>query len=388
MKKRIFTLIIAVTMLLMVMPAVPVSAANEITLVIDGVKVSSDVAPVIVDSRTLVPLRVISETLGAEVDWNAAKQQATIKTAAYTVVFTIGSKNYTVNGASKTLDVAAQLISNRTMVPIRAFAESIGAKVGYIESSHTATVDYFTAMIGTLKIDGSTTLQPIAQAAADKLMKMNRDLSITVDGGGSGTGIKDAQAGIVNIGMSSREITDDESKTLNAYAVANDGIAIIVHPNNPVNNLTKDQASKIFLGEIKNWKEVGGNDAPIIVMTRETGSGTRATLEEMILSKQSVAETATPYTSSALIKQAVAKDKNAIGFDSVGFVDSTVKAVSLDGKAATAETVMNNTYGMGRQLFCCTKGKATELSAMFIDYLRSADCQNSIVEKEGYIKLK
>jgi phosphate transport system substrate-binding protein len=177
-------------------------------------------------------------------------------------------------------------------------------------------------------------------------------------------------------------------KTLNVYAVANDGIAIIVHPDNPVKNLTKDQAAKIFLGEVKNWKEVGGNDAPIIVATRETGSGTRATLEEMILSKKSVLETATPYGSSALIKQAVAKDKNSIGFDSIGFVDSTVKALSLDGKQATAETVINNTYGMGRQLFCCTKGRAAGLGAMFIDYLKSADCQNNIVEKEGYVKLR
>ena len=388
MKKRIFTFIIAVTTLLMVMPAISVSAANDITLIIDGVTQKPTVAPVVENGTTLVPLRLISETLGAEVSWNTAKQQATIQTAAYTVVFTIGSTTYTVNSASKTLLQAPKLINGSTMVPIRAFAEAIGAKVNYIASTNTATVDYFTTMTGTLKIDGSTTLQPIAQAAADKLMKMNKNLSITVDGGGSGTGIKDVQAGIVNIGMSSRELTDDELKTINAYAVANDGIAIIVHPDNPVKNLTKDQASKIFLGEIKNWKDVGGNDAPIIVMTRETGSGTRATLEEMILSKQSIAETATPYTSSALIKQAVAKDKNAIGFDSVGFVDSTVKAVSLDGKAATSETVMDNTYGMGRQLFCCTKGKATELSAMFIDYLRSADCQNSIVEAEGYIKLK
>jgi len=388
MKKRIFTFAIAIAMLLMIIPAIPVSAASEITLVIDGVKQNPSVAPVVESGTTLVPLRLISETLGAEVSWNASKQQATITTAAYTVIFTIGSKTYTVNGANKTLLQAPKLINGSTMVPIRAFAEAIGAKVNYISSTHTATVDYFTTMTGTLKVNGSTTLQPIAQAAADKLMKMNKDLSITVDGGGSGTGINDAKAGTVNIGMSSRELTADEMRTLNVYAVANDGIAIIVHPDNPVKNLTKDEAAKIFLGEIKNWKEVGGNDAPIMVMTRETGSGTRATLEEMILSKKSVVETATPYSSSALIKQAVAKDKNAIGFDSIGFVDKTVKAVSLDGKQATATTVINNTYGMGRQLFCCTKGKATGLSAIFIDYLRSADCQDNIVEQEGYVKLK
>ncbi|MCL2812960.1 MAG: phosphate ABC transporter substrate-binding protein PstS family protein, partial [Oscillospiraceae bacterium] len=389
MKKRIFTLAIAIAMILVMIPAVSVSAANEITLIIDGVKQNPTVAPVVENGTTLVPLRLISETLGAEVSWNASKQQAAIQTAAYTVVFTIGSKTYTVNDASKTLAEPAKLVSGSTMVPLRAFAEAIGAKVNYISSTHTATVDYFTTMTGDLKISGSTTVQPIAQEAADALMKMNKDLSITVSGGGSGTGVKDAQAGTVNIGMSSRELTAAEMKTLNVYAVANDAIGLIVHPDNPVKNLTKEQASKIFLGEIKNWKEVGGNDAPIMVMTRETGSGTLTTLIDLLLgSGKSVVDTATPYSSSALIKQAVAKDKNAIGFDSIGFVDSTVKALSLDGRNATATTVMNKTYGMARQLYVCTKGRALGVSAMFIDYLKSAACQNNIVEKEGYVKLR
>ncbi|MCL2158438.1 MAG: phosphate ABC transporter substrate-binding protein PstS family protein [Oscillospiraceae bacterium] len=389
MKKRMFALAVAVAMLLVIMPAIQVSAAGEITLVIDGVTQTPSVAPVVLNGTTLVPLRLISETLGAEVSWNASKQQATIQTAAYTVVFTINSKTYTVNGASRTLLEPASLINGSTMVPIRAFAEAIGAKVNYIASTNTATVDYFTTMTGDLKISGSTTLFPIAQSAADALMEINQDLSITVSGGGSGTGINDAQSGTVNIGMSSREFTAAESRVLNVYAVANDAIAIIVHPDNPVKNLTKEQAQKIFLGEIKNWKEVGGNDAPIMVMTRETGSGTLTTLIDLLLgSGKSVVETATPYASSALIKQAVSRDKNAIGFDSIGFVDSTVKALSLDSKNATPTTVMDKTYGMARQLYVCTQGRATGLSAMFIDYLKSAACQDNIVEKEGYVKLR
>ncbi|MDR2132720.1 MAG: phosphate ABC transporter substrate-binding protein PstS family protein [Clostridiales Family XIII bacterium] len=385
MKKKMIALVL--TAAAVVTMASAAFAASPVGLVIDGVRQNPSVAPIVENGTTLVPLRLISETLGAEVSWNQSAGQATIQTAAYTVVFTVDSKSYTVNGQGKTLLSAPKLINGSTMVPIRAFAEAIGATVNYDASSNTATVDYFTAMSGTLKIDGSTTLQPIAQAAADKLTGMNKGLSVTVAGGGSGAGIKDADAGTVNIGMSSRELTADEKKTLNVYAVANDGIAIIVHPDNPVKNLTKEQAAKIFLGETKNWKDVGGEDAPIMVMTRETGSGTRSTLEEMILSKESVVETATPHTSSTLIKQAVAKDKNAVGFDSIGFVDGTVKAVSLDGKEASAATVIDGTYGMGRQLFCCTKGAATGVSAMFIDYLRSKDCQDNIVAKEGYVKL-
>lgn len=386
MRKRLIALALtAAATLALLVPAA--SAASPINLLIDGKKIIPTVDPVVESGTTLVPLRVISETLGADVTWEQSTQQATIKTAAYTVVFTLGSKNYTVNGATKSLLLAPRAVNGSTLVPIRAFSESIGATVNYNSATNTASVDYFTKMSGSLKISGSTTLQPIAQGAADKLMKMNSGLSITVSGGGSGTGIKDATAGTVNIGMSSRELTADEMKALGVYPVANDGIAIIVNPNNPVKNLTKDQASKIFLGEIKNWKDVGGNDAPIVVMTRETGSGTRATLEEMILSKKSVVERATPFASSTLIKQAVAKDKNAIGFDSIGFVDSTVKAVSLDGKSATSATVISGSYGMGRQLFCLTKGDASGLSAIFIDYLKSQDCQDNIVIKEGYVKL-
>jgi phosphate transport system substrate-binding protein len=386
MKKRLVTLVMAVLMAVILIPTV--GAASAIKLVIDGKTVSPTIAPYVENGTTLVPLRMISETLGAAVSWNGTKHQATIQTAAYTVVFTIDSPEYSVNGVSKTLANPARLQNGNTMVPIRAFAEAIGAAVDYNASTNTAIVNYFTNMKGTLKLSGSTTVQPIAQDAADKLMAMNNGLSVTVSGGGSGAGIKDVGAGTVNIGNSSRELTDAEHATgLVPYAIANDGIALIVNPSNPVKNLTKQQAADIFLGNIKNWKDVGGDNAPIIVTTRETGSGTRSTLEELLLSKASVISTASPYASSALIKQAVAGNKYAIGYDSIGYVDSSVKVVSLDGITATSATVINKTYGMSRELYCCTKGSATGLSAMFIDYLRSDDAQTNIVAKEGYVKL-
>lgn len=385
MKKRFLALFLAAMMVTALVPSA--SAASSIKLVIDNKTVAATVAPYVENGTTLVPLRVISETLGADVTWNSTKQQATIQTAAYKVVFTIDSPKYSVNGVSKTLVSPARLASGATMVPMRAFAESIGALVNYDSSSNTASVNYFTNMKGTLKIDGSTTVQPIAQDAADALMKLNSGLSISVSGGGSGTGIKDVAAGTVNIGASSRELTDAELAALVPYDVANDGIALIVNPSNPVTNLTKQQASDIFLGKVTNWKDVGGDDAPIVVTTRESGSGTRSTLEELLLSKVSVISTASPYASSALIKQAVAGNKYAIGYDSIGYVDSTVKVVSLAGIKASSTTVINKTYLLSRQLFCCTKGSATGLSAMFIDYLRSDDAQKNIVSKEGYVKL-
>jgi phosphate transport system substrate-binding protein len=153
--------------------------------------------------------------------------------AAYTIVFTIGSKEYTVNGATKTLEVAPKIINGRTMIPIRALAESIGADVGYIASTNTAVINYFTTMTGSIKISGSTTVQPISQAAADKLISMNTGLTIAVAGGGSGAGIKDSIAGVNDIGASSRELTADEASALSVVAIANDGIAIS-QTNNPV----------------------------------------------------------------------------------------------------------------------------------------------------------
>lgn len=383
--RSIFAMIMV--LLLSVSSVMCVSAAENIKLVIDGTTVQSSVAPAVSNGTTLVPLRIATENLGASVVWNKTTQEATIKTSAYTVVFKIGSTSYTVNGSKKSLPTAPKLVNGSTMVPIRALAEAIGAKVNYSSATNTATIDYFTTMTGSIKITGSTTVQPIAQAAADKLMKMNTGLSISVAGGGSGAGVKDTTAGTNNLGMSSRELTADESATVYSLPVANDGIAIIINPSNPVKNLTKEQASKIFLGEIKNWKEVGGNDAPIFVQTRETGSGTRATLEEMLLAKKSVVATATPFTSSALIKQAVAKEVNGIGYDSIGFVDSTVKVVSINSVMPTAETVKSASYTMGRSLFMLSKGAPTGVSAMFVDYMKSLDCQNNIVKKEGYITI-
>ncbi|MDR0569916.1 MAG: phosphate ABC transporter substrate-binding protein PstS family protein [Clostridiales Family XIII bacterium] len=367
--------------------AAPVSAAGTIGVEIDGATVPSSVEPIVENGATLVPLRLIGETLGARVEWDAAKKQATLKTAAYTVAFTIGSKTYTVNGASKSLSVEPKIVGDRTLVPLRAFSEAIGASVSYDAAAYKASVKYFTEMSGSIKVSGSTTVLPIMQSAADKLSAMNNGLSIAVSGGGSGAGIKDSQNGVNNVGMSSRELTADELATLTPYQMANDAIAIIVNPKNSVKNLSKEQAKKIFLGEIKNWQDVGGANAPILVQTRETGSGTLSTLEEMLLDKEKVVDTATPFTSSALIKQAVAKSENAVGFDSVGFVDDSVRALSLDNITPSETTVKNASYPLSRSLFVLTKGAAGGINAKLIDYLRTQSVQNDIVKKEGYITL-
>ncbi|MHC1693980.1 MAG: phosphate ABC transporter substrate-binding protein PstS family protein [Eubacteriales bacterium] len=386
--KKILSLALIITMVFSMMTiGMTATAAETIAIEIDGKTISSDVAPVVENGTTLVPVRVITENLGATVTWNPVKQQATVKTAGYNVVFTIGSKNFTVNGTTKSLLLPAKLINNRTMIPLRALAEAIGAEVDYNAAQNKAIIKYFSTMDGSIKISGSTTVFPIMQAVADKLMAMNKGLTITVAGGGSGAGIKDAQNGSNNIGMSSRELTADETAKLNPVSIALDGIAIIVHPKNPVKSLTKEQATKIFLGEITNWKDVGGANAPIFVQTRETGSGTLATLEEMLLSKKKVVATASPFTSSALLKQAVAKSENSIGFDSIGYVDSTVKAIALNNVTPTPTTVQNGSYALSRSLYVLTKGNATGINAKLIDYMCTQDCQTNIVAKEGYVAI-
>ncbi len=384
--RRISGFLLALVLVLGFVPAA--FAASPITIEIDGQTVSSDVAPVVQNGTTLVPVRVITEYLGADVSWNQANQQAIVKTAAYTVIFTLGSTTYTVNGQSKTLSVAAQALNGRTLIPIRALAESIGADVEYDSASNTAIVDYFTTMSGSIKISGSTTVQPISQAAADNLLAMNSALTISVAGGGSGTGIKETTSGANNIGMSSRALTADETVPLTEFVIANDGIALVVNTANTVKNLTREQAEQIFKGEITNWKDVGGADAPILVQTRETGSGTLATLDELLLEKKGVVSTATPYASNELLKQAVAAEPNAIGFISAGYLDSTVKALTFDSVTPNEETISSGSYGLSRSLYVFTLGDPTGVNAMFIDYLRSESCQSSIIEEEGYVPIR
>ena len=388
-----FVFLFLVSMLILMASGFNVTAfaspVSPITIEIDGKIVGSDVAPVSENGRTLVPVNTISQNLGWDITWDAQTRQATVSSTANTVVLTVGSANYTVNNAARTLDVPARVIDGRTMIPINAVATAMGANVTYDAAARKVIVKYYSDMSGSIKISGSTTVKPVMDIVTDELIAMNGGkLTISVAGGGSGTGVNDANSGAVNIGMSSRDLTADEiNGGLAPVAVANDAIAIIVHPSNSVTGLTTEQAAKIFLGEIKDWSEVGGKSAPILVQTRETGSGTLSTLEELLLDKQNVVGAATPHASATLLKQAVARAENAIGFDSLGFVDNTVKKLSLSGVTPTDATAKDGSYPLSRQLFLLTKGQATGINAVLIDYFKTSHVQTDIVQKEGYITL-
>lgn len=394
MLKKILTIALAAVMLFSV--ALSANAADPIKVTVDGKAISLDVAPVIESGRTLAPIRAIAEALGAEVQYNETTKTVTVTSVGTNIKLAIGSTSATVNNATKTLDVAAKIIDGRTLLPVRFISEALGAKVDYVDASRTAVVKYFSDMNGTLKIGGSTTVQPIEQAAADKLIAMNSGLSVAVAGGGSGVGLTGVNDGTLNLGGYSKDLSDADLKTYPstvATHIGNDGIAIILHPSNPVSNLTKQQVFDIFTGKITNWKDVGGENAPIFVQQRESTSGTRVAFKELALDiidknkKTDVIETATPHASSGLILQAVAQNKNAIGYESFGYLNNTVKAVSIEGISATTANAVSKKFPYVRPLNLLTKGTPSGLSAKFVNYLLSPEGQK-LIASDGYIALK
>ena len=243
----------------------------------------------------------------------------------------------------------------------------------------------------TLSLAGSTTVEPIASKAAEVYMEKHPDVKVTVQGGGSGTGIKMVGEGTVDIGNASRKIKDKEKDLypdLVGTIIAYDGIAIVVHPSNPVENLTKQQLQDIYAGKITNWKEIGGEDREIVVVTRAEGSGTRDTFIELVMNKGKVEETsrALQKPSNGAVKATVAGNESAIGYIGLGYVDDTVKPVKINNILPSSETVKNGTYPISRALYMYTKGEPSGVTKDFIDFVLSKEGQN-IVEEIGYIRL-
>jgi len=385
--KRLLAIALTLVLVSSAVPLTSSAATTDLKLIIDGALIVPDVPYILQDGVTLVPLKFVIDAFGANGVWEGSTGTATVTNTLHVIKFTVGSKTYTVDGAAKTLTLAPVNQNGRVMVPIRAISEAFGAEVRHDPSTNTGYINYFSnpAISGTLHISGSTTVQPIATAAAEALKKMNTKLSITVSGGGSGTGITEAMNGTVNIGMSSRELKAEEAAQLNEYVIAHDGVAIIVHTGNNVKNLTTEQVKKVFTGEIKNWNEVGGANAPIIVYTRETTSGTLAALQDILGIK--VKETATPTDSTGLMRQAVAADRNGVGFISSGQVESDVKALTIGNIAPTLGNIKSGTYPICRDLLLVVKGKPGLITAMYIDFLLSKTGQK-LVTDEKYISVK
>ncbi len=256
-------------------------------------------------------------------------------------------------------------------------------------ASHCDELSRFATLEGSLDIAGGTAHIPVMKDAAQKIMETNPKIRITIAAGGSGVGVQKVGEGLVHIGNTGRPLTKDEIDKygLHSFAFAIDGVALAVNPKNPVPDLTSEQAKDIFSGKITNWKEVGGNDAPIHVYTRDEASGTREVFWEKLLQKGSVVSSANVVPSNGAMKVALSQDPLAIGYLSIGHVDSTVKPIKIDGVEPTQKNATDGTYKVTRKLYMNTKGEPSPLAKGLIDYLQSPDGAE-IVKKHGYIPSK
>lgn len=246
-------------------------------------------------------------------------------------------------------------------------------------------------------MDGSTTVLPFGQAAVEQFMKEHEGVQFSVSGTGTGNGFKSLADGAAQIANASRFIKDSEIENCVAkkvypvpFAVALDCIVPIVHKDNAVSNLTREQLKDIFAGKIANWKEVGGADAPIVVVGRDTSSGTYGTWQEMIMDmgeKTRVTAKAQVTASSGAMLATVSKNPNAIGYEGMGYVNDTVKGLSVDGVAASAATARSGQYPLSRFLYMFTNGWPEGDVLNFIMYMQS-DAGQKIVNGTGYVSLR
>ncbi len=249
------------------------------------------------------------------------------------------------------------------------------------------------AFAESIVIKGSTTVLPVAQAALEAYMKANPGVNISLSGGGSGDGVKALIDKSTDIANSSREIKDKEvalakSKGLNPVAtiVAIDAIVPIVYPKNRIKNLTIDQLSQIYQGKITNWKEVGGDDLQIVVISRDSSSGTFEAWGEMVLHKAKVTQKAQMQASNGAIVQAISKNRYAIGYIGLGYLNKSVKPLTVNGIQATAKTAISKEYPVSRPLYMYTNGQPEGEVAKFIKFVLSPAGQK-IVAKTGYVPL-
>ena len=261
-----------------------------------------------------------------------------------------------------------------------------------------ALVFSFTSSIvvlaGTLVIKGSTTVLPIAQKVAEAYMKQNPDVKISISGGGSGNGMKALIDGSTDIADSSRFIKPKEVSLAVGkgvypvpFAVAYDCIVPVVHPSNPVTNITMDQLKAIYKGEIKNWKEVGGPDRPIVVVSRDTSSGTYEVWHKKVMKKERVFPGALLQASNGAVAQAVSKNKNTIGYISLGYLDKGIKALMVNQITGSEETTLNGTYPVSRPLYMFTKGWPKGDTLNFINFVLNPEKGQKYVRDAKYVPL-
>jgi phosphate transport system substrate-binding protein len=235
----------------------------------------------------------------------------------------------------------------------------------------------------TIDIVGSTSVQPVAEKLAETYQSSHSNVKINVQGGGSSVGIKSAQDGTASIGTSSKELKADEKKGLTEYTLGQDGIVIAVNNKNTVNDLTKEQLKDIYSGKITNWKEVGGSDAPIHLVTREAGSGTLDAFEAIVMGKETKMKSdAIVQSSTEAVKQSVKQDPNAIGFVSYAHMSDDVKALNIGGISPSDSTISDGSYELQRPFILLVKGTPNEDVKEFIDWVMSSEGTKILIEEK------
>ena len=240
----------------------------------------------------------------------------------------------------------------------------------------------------TVSTDGSTSMEKVIGYLSEAYMSENSNTKITYNPTGSGAGIQAAEEGRCDIGLSSRDLKAEEAQELNSTVVAIDGIAVIVNPENPVSDLTLEQIGAIYKGEISNWSEAGGNDAPIVLIGREAASGTRDGFES-ITKTEDLCQYSQELTSTGDVIQTVSSNPNAIGYASLASVKDTVKLLDVEGVTPTKETIQDGEYKIQRDFVLVTpKNKQLSKSAeAFMDYATSAAAE-PMIEKAGAVPVK
>jgi phosphate transport system substrate-binding protein len=236
---------------------------------------------------------------------------------------------------------------------------------------------------GNVTIAGSTSVMPFVEKLAEHFMVDHPAYSVDVQAGGSTAGIQACLNGTVSIGMSSRNLKAEEM-VLKETIICYDGIVLIVHPSNPINGLSLDQARDIFSGRVRNWGAVGGPNRKIDAITREEGSGTRGSFEELVMRKDEINDAIMVQDSNGSVKAVIATDPHAIGYISMGLVDNKVKALAMEGVVPDIKAIRAKKYRIVRPFIFVTKGELRGNAKKFVDFVLAKDGQN-ILRKEGLV---
>lgn len=241
----------------------------------------------------------------------------------------------------------------------------------------------------TVSVSGSTSVGPLAEKVAEKFREAS-NVKVEINQIGSSAGIQNAMNGVSEIGMSSRDLEEEERASgLVETIVAYDGIVVVTHPSNKVKNLTMDQVKAIFTGEITNWKELGGDDLEIVVVSREDGSGSRDAFQEIVgYSSGELVRSAIIASGNGNIKTTVATNKHAVGFISFEYIDPSISTIDIEGVEATAKNVLQQKYSLSRPfLFVHREDIISDAGKEFIQYFLSPDGQ-AVVAETGAIPIK